>query len=244
MSAIEAFRQRLINEWLIPFCSARGYSHEGFDDRNIAKLCEADVRDFLQSIDNHLVCYHDGFFTAPQSKAKQQIFWQGERSSPRRKTTLWVEPVITIGALSRLQNEYCWHANLLGLESKTWAFDLVAYCPEDQNTEYLVCEVKKSPSEIDSLISFMHKHLESASDVDNLLKGAERNAFKKVCALRKSKAEFFWALGPDRYEYVFKVARHNGSVQLNPIEGAALVAPNKVTNNAPSAPDAAEPRRL
>jgi len=232
MNEIDEFRQRLNGDWLLPFCAARGYSHEGFDGRNIENLSAKDVRDFLQSIDCELVKHCDGFFTAPQSKAKEQIFWQGDKESKPRKVTLWIEPIITIGALRRLHRDYHWPLNLLGLQSKTWAFDLVAYSPDDSSAEHLLCEVKKSPAEIDALIRHMQRHLDSELDVEHTLKAAERNAFRKVHALRRSKAKFFWALGPNQFEQIFEVHRDNGRLKLNSVDETFLMEPNNVTNNA------------
>lgn len=221
------FNQRLIKDWLVPFCSARGYSLDGFDSRVAIYLSENDARDFMQSVDHGLVVHHGGFFTAPQSKAKEQIFWEGDRQSVPRKISLWLEPIITMGALRRLQQDYGWEGHLLGLQSKTWAFDLVAYSPMDINAEYLVCEVKKTAREIDLLINLMRKHLDSPAYIEQTLKGAERNAFKKVMALRASPSNVFWALGPNRYSYVFTISRgHKNSLQMLPADESVLHAPS------------------
>jgi hypothetical protein len=227
MSMIAEFNQRLVDEWLIPFCTTRGYSIDGYDNRGIAKIFESDACDFLQSIDHGLVTHLGGVFTAPRSRAKEQIFWEGAKKEVPRKITLWLEPIITIGALRRLQRDFGWSGDLLGLQSANWAFDLVAYHPFKTNTEYLMCEVKKSTREIDSLIRLMQTHLNSSSEIEGSLKGAERNAFKKVLSLRASRSHVFWALGPNGYEYVFKIIREPGnSVRLELSTDTALLASN------------------
>ena len=227
MIEVAKFNQRFTHDWLVPFCTTRGYSQDGFYGRGAASLSENDARDFMESVDHGLVVHQGGFFTAPQSKAKEQIFWEGDKQSVPRKITLWLEPIITIGALRRLQRDFGWTVDFLGLQSKTWAFDLVAYKPTDINAEHLVCEVKKSARELDLLINFMLKHLNSASNIEQTFKGAERNAFKKVMALRSSESKVFWALGPNRYGYVFTLLRcPNNTLQLLPADEFALQAPN------------------
>ena len=237
MNEITKFNQRLTQEWLVPFCLAKGLTHEGFDGRAAATLSENDVRDFMESLDYGLVTHHqDGRFVAPQSKATESIFWECSKKSVPRKITLWLEPIITMGALRKLQRDFGWTKEFLGLQSKTWAFDLVAYNPEDLNLEYLLCEVKKSTKEIDSLIHFMQKHLDSPASIEDTLKGSERNAFRKVMVLRTSSCEVFWALGPNSYDNVFKVLRgKNNSIQLLPADDSALHEPNNSSKLTPSA---------
>lgn len=227
MNEITKFNHRLTQEWLVPFCLAKGLTHEGFDGQAAERLSENDARDFMESLDYGLVTNHQsGRFVAPQSKATESIFWECSKKSVPRKITLWLEPIITMGALRRLQRDFGWTREFLGLQSKTWAFDLVAYSPKDQNLEYLVCEVKKSVKEIDSLLIFMMKHLDSPSSIENTLKGSERNAFRKIMALRDSSCEVFWALGPNSYGFIYKVLRgNNNSVELLPADESALNEP-------------------
>lgn len=222
MSALNEFRTRLSNEWLIPFCNARGYTHDGFDGNSIEKLSSIDAQDFMQTIDSGLVIHDKGIFSAACSKAKEQLFWQGARSSIPRKVTLWLEPIITIAGLMRLHRDFGWDANRLGMQSQNWAFDLVGY-HEDLTTELLVCEVKKTEREVDKLLEMMEKHAGTPAEAESEFTGAERNAFKKVLALRQSKCFLFWALGPNRYGHVFKVKRNDdGSVNLHQISEPSL----------------------
>lgn len=222
MDALDEFKSRLPNAWLIPFCHARGYSHDGFDGEAVGKLSAADAHDFMQAIDLGLVAHRGGFFSAPRSKAKEQIFWQGPRDSVPRKVTLWLEPIITIAGLLRLHRDFNWPSEQLGLQSRTWAFDLVAY-DATLESEAIACEVKKTEHEIEMLLYFMHRHLDTPARAEPRLKAAERNAFKKVLALRESACTVFWALGPDRYGHVFNVSRNrHGSIALSCADGSAL----------------------
>lgn len=196
--------------------------HEGFDDTSIAKLSPTDAQDFMNAVDCGLVLHDKGTFTSACSKAKEQIFWECARSSVPRKVTLWLEPIISFGGLMRLHREFGWEAKRLGLQSRTWAFDLVGY-QEDLITELLVCEVKKTQRELDKMLEFMKKHASTPAEAESELKGAERNAFKKVLALRQSDCSLFWALGPNRYGHVFKIKRNDaGSVSLHKVCDTSL----------------------
>lgn len=222
MSALNEFKNRLSNEWLIPFCSERGFSHEGFDGKSIDNLSLADAQDFMHAIDSGLVIHDKGIFTSGCSKANEQIFGEGARSSVPRKVTLWLEPIITIAGLMRLHRDFGWDAKRLGMQSHTWAFDLVGY-KEDLTTEILVCEVKKTEREVDNLLELMEMHASTSAEAESEFTGTERNALKKVLALRQSKCSLFWALGPNHYGQVFKVQRGDAdSLRLHQTSELAL----------------------
>jgi hypothetical protein len=100
----EEFRARLHEEWLPSFCGAphRNHALDGFDASNLRSLTEFDAHWFLRSLSLGIVTEDGGFFTAPQSKAREQLFWTGSKSTSPRRLTLWIEPIVTIGALARL----------------------------------------------------------------------------------------------------------------------------------------------
>lgn len=69
----------------------------------------------------------------------------------------------------------------------------------------------------------MTKHRGSPKEALADCKATERNALKKVIALRESASCTFWTLGPDNYGYVFKVTRDiDGAVTLAPTTEASL----------------------
>lgn len=220
---LDTFESRLRSEWLAAFCEPRSFQEAGFDPKSLANLSAKDAGNFMRAVDGRLVVHQSGVFTAPCSRAKEQIFWTGETVITPRPLTLWLEPVITIGALARLHEDFSWEPGRLGLQSKTWAFDLVGYA-EDSQTELLMCEVKKSEREIDKLIELMTKHLATPAEADPELKGAEQNAFRKVVALRTSpSSQVFWALGPNHYEFIFRIRRDGvGKLSLEPADESAL----------------------
>lgn len=222
MSALDEFRNRLFGEWLKPFCDNRGYAPSGFVSTSIEKLSEADAHDFMDAIDSGLVIHQQGAFVAACSNAKEYIFWEGARSVSPRKITLWLEPLITIAGLRRMQRKFGWPSERLGMQSATWAFDFVGY-KADQKTEVAACEVKRTRRELDDLLVLMRKHRATPADALDDYKAAERNALKKVIALRQSASQIFWALGPDNYGHVFAVERDAlGEIDLTPTSESAL----------------------
>ncbi|MDP3847197.1 MAG: hypothetical protein Q8R10_12325 [Pseudomonas sp.] len=205
---LAGFTRRLHGEWLPSFCDAphRNYTSAGFRDESIHKLTEFDAHWFMQAVDARLVSQSDGFFLAPRSKAKEQIFWQGAKAQSPRPITLWLEPVITIGALARLSQQFGWPAANLGAQSKTWEFDLVCY-GASSDVELICCEVKKHSKEIAQLLHYMHLHCALAPHAEEPSDPKERNAYRKVQGIRVSWPRYFWALGPGGEGQVFRVQR-------------------------------------
>ncbi|MFT5725926.1 MAG: hypothetical protein ACI8PB_000042 [Desulforhopalus sp.] len=222
---LDTFTDRLNKEWLPNFCHAphRNYSTDGFKEQSISKLNDYDAYWFLKAIDSGLVTEVDGFFTAPLSKAKEQIFWTGSKKENPRPLTLWVEPIITIGAVARLNMEFDWPIGKLGTQSKTWAFDLVGY-GKTSTEEQLVCEVKKATKEIEELMHFMRMYCNTPHLSSEPKNSKERNAYRKVQGIRRSWPLLFWALGPKGEGEVYNICRVGNSqcFDLNLIEESSL----------------------
>lgn len=121
------------------------------------KIEEPDAYDFMDAVDHGLVTYEKGAFVAACSRLKEYMFWEGLRTGVPRRLTLWLEPIITIAGLRRLQRDFGWPPDRLGMQSSTWAFDFVGYAA-DQETEVIVCEVKRTKREVDSLLELMELH--------------------------------------------------------------------------------------
>lgn len=177
---------------------------------SIKNLCEHDAYWFMRAVDSHLVSESDGFFMAPRGMAKEQVFWQGAKNKKPRPVTLWVEPVITIGALARLNKQYGWPASNLGAQSKSWAFDLVCY-ETSSDGELMCCEVKKQSDEISELLKYMYVHSSEPVQEYEPADAKERNAYRKVQGIRVSWPSYFWALGPSGKGQVFQVQREHES---------------------------------
>lgn len=110
--------------------------------------------------------------------------------------------------LSRLHFDWGWPKDCLGIQSRKWEFDATAYLPQNLTNEYLACEVKKTERELKDLIALMHQF--GRSDVSDIRKVNERNAFKKVQGLRARRPHLFWAVGPGGKNVLFRVIYSEG----------------------------------
>lgn len=216
-SAKKRFEALLKSDWIPSFCNDQrrrnGFVPEGFQWSTCASVTEFDARWFLTAVDADLVTESEGFFVAPRSRASEQIFWSGATSASLRSFTLWLEPVITIGALARLHLQFGWPKELLGCQSEGWSLDLVAYdrtgCP------VIGCEVKKSERELDSLVALMCKFaLDSTLPEPDA--GQQRNAWRKMAYVRSKRPRLFWAVGPDGIGHAFQVVciDESGAMEL------------------------------
>lgn len=221
IDTIETFTERLKKDWLPSFCGAphRDYPLDGFKASSIKKLDQLDAHWFMWAVDNELVSESEGFFVAPRSAAKEQIFWEGATNVTPRPITLWLEPIITIGALARLNAQFGWPIENLGAQSKTWAFDLVCY-ETASDREVIGCEVKKSLREIEKLLAFMNAHGGKPPLDSEPANSAERNAYRKVQGIRRSWPKLFWALWPGGKGKIFSVHREKDSEKFRLVTAA------------------------
>lgn len=213
---LEEFRRRLHSNWLPAYCSEpqRDYSSEGFRPDSLKSLEAFDAGWFIQAIDRNLVKYESGGFRAPLSNGGEPIFWELEKSISPRPITLWREPVITIGAVARLQVEYGWPINALGTQSRrSWAFDLVGY-GDDGARELLLCEVKKSDREIEKLQAYMLEYCASDPLEAEPDQKERKNAYRKVKDIRVAWPERVWLLGPGGRGTVFDIEREKESARF------------------------------
>ena len=199
------FDDLILGKFLPIFCQFHGYDTAGFKSETVGRVVKYDAEWFLRALSTRTVVQDGSFFMSPLSGAKEQIFWSGNKSVIPRPITFWAEPVITIGAAGRLSSEFGWPQNLIGLQSKrNWAFDLVAYS-SDQDP-IIVCEVKKSEREIDFLIRAMMDFVSLPPLDEEPNESKLRNAYRKVVGLRQMAPKYFWALGPNDYGSVFRIA--------------------------------------
>lgn len=218
-----AFEALLYGQLIPQFCAdqSRRCNAANFV-RSSVKVSEEDAAYFLKAWEADLIQHAGrGIYRTAKGAAGEQFFWEGMKSKEPRPFSLWLEPVITVAGLARLHFDYGWPAHLIATQSIDWAFDLVAFHPESDR-ELIACEVKKTTTEVDQLISFMEQfcanpvHPEPPS-------GKARNAFKKVSALRARRAAIFWALGPNGYSRIFRaVYGDDGTIRLNPVSNDEL----------------------
>ena len=206
-TAFEAFKDRIRGDLLPTFCNdpSRSWGCEGFKE-DWKNVTERDAADFLLALDAGLIEHKGrGRYRAPRSRGSEQFFWSGRKGVLPRSVTLWVEPIITVAALSRLHFKWGWPKELIGTQSQKWEFDLAAYRASDLGNEYVACEVKKTLAEQDDLIEIMQR-FSSDRDAGNALNSSrEKNAFRKLKGLQARRAPIFWALGPNGVNKIFRV---------------------------------------
>lgn len=225
-SAITDFESILYQRLIPEFCEDQNRCCDIANFvRTSNRLGEQDARDFVEAWNSGLIEHQGrGLYRAANSAASEQFFWEGRKANVPRTYTLWMEPVITVAALGRLHHTYHWPKHLIGTQSVGWAFDLVAILPAKEG-EFIAGEVKKTAQEVDQLIGSM-LHFARTPDAPAPSSGQQRNAYKKVCALRARNAPIFWAVGPEMFSRVFRVAyRADGIVDLAPVDDSALQFP-------------------
>jgi hypothetical protein len=211
----------VVIEKLLPsFCEPRGFDPRGFKSR-VVKLSDRDCSDFLRAWEGGLLTdLGDGKYRTGLSGANEQFFWEGLKSVQPRPITLWLEPVITVAAMARLYFDHDWPLDRLGLQSKDYAFDVVAYEPSGDR-ECIAGEVKKSVKEVNQLVELMqHFGAEPTAPLPD--SGKERNAFKKIVALRDRQPSVFWAVGPDRHEFIYLLEYDGPIIQFVNADSHAL----------------------
>ena len=190
---------------------------------------EEDARYFVMAWEAKLI-EHDGGgkYKAPRNSSCEKFFNIGSKNVLPRTFTLAQEAVLTVGVLARLHLDFGWPRNFLGTQSIDYAFDAIAYLPEVAPAEYIACEVKKGPVEVENLLCDMRTlGAVHASVIDNVkLNARQRNAFKKILGLRKGRAPIFWAVGPCGVSKVFSVSyQYDGTLNLIPDNEKALIFP-------------------
>ncbi|WP_299362723.1 hypothetical protein [uncultured Paracoccus sp.] len=224
----DEFAATLFSEWLPSFCEPReGAEPEGFVRKNLDALSEFDAHWFVRAFKAGYVHEAGGFFTSDMAKAKEQILWVDSWIERPRKIHLWLEPVITVGALARMIDMHHWPQSQVGLQSKApWPFDLMGY-DADRDTELVAGEVKKSKREADRLIAEMTGFGAIPPLEQEPTNKDVRNAYKKVVGIRKTWPRLFWAVGPDGYENLFEVVRADDpwGFSLDPVSPERLRFP-------------------
>ena len=199
------FEDRILNDLLPEFCNdpGRRYDIAGFRNSSY-EVNDIDADNFLKGLEAGLVKLVGRLYRAPRSHAGEQFFWEHEKGLKPRPITLWMEPIITVATLWKLHFELGWPKNSLGTQSIDGAFDVTTYVDANLPNEYIACEVKKTTKEMDNLLITMRKF--AILPVDGNVSDREKNAYRKVMALRNRQAPFFWAVGPGGNSIAFKLA--------------------------------------
>jgi len=108
------------------------------------------------------------------------------------------------------------------MQSKTSAFDVMVYKPNDLMDVFIAGEIKKSSKEIDDLLRYIQK-FNVMNDLHENIPESLKNAHRKWMGLRQCRAPLFWTLGPDCDSRLFKVSySHEGDVMMDQVEDDML----------------------
>ena len=108
---------------------ARNYDIAGFRP-DAKRVSDFDAEGFLRALDHNVVTMDSGGrFRMPRSAVDEVIFYEHPPKTVPRPITLWIEPIITIGAVARLYLDYGWPRECLGMQSVKWEFDVTAFEP-------------------------------------------------------------------------------------------------------------------
>ena len=172
----------------------------------------------------------------PQSKTFEVIFWEHSTKVLPRPITLWLEPVITIAAVARLCLDYSWPIDCLGMQSKDWAFDVMAFRPGNCTSEYIAGEIKPTAQRLNTLLSNLERCCANEHE-PSCASGVRKNAHMKWVALQSRHPPVFWALGPGGDSRVFR-AEYCGSdtATLTQVDKESLRFPTS-SNDSPCCVD-------
>lgn len=219
LSALDQFRARLHAEWLPAFANdnRRKLDVAGFREESI-KIGEFDAGNFLRALDGRLIEDRGGGrYQCAQSKANEQLFWEGSKGISPRPITLWLEPIITIATIARLHYDLGWPIDRLGMQTADYAFDVAAYSGGEVGDLVIACEVKKTRSEVDHLISDLWQHSREPAAGPHSTRPRHLNSYRKWLSIRKRKPAFLWVVGPSGYGRAFALGHTNESSSLEPI---------------------------
>ena len=155
------------------------------------------------------------------------MFWEGRKATSPRPITLWIEPVITIAAAARLHLNHSWPKDVIGLQSKKWGFDFVAYQSANSDVLLLAGEVKKTERELAKLISELNLLSKNACRGNEEPLQVSQNTRKKWNEILLSQPSVFWALGPGAIGHVYEISYPSpGIAVFNESNVAALNCAN------------------
>jgi len=133
--------------------------------------------------------------------------------------------IIVIASVTRLHIDHGWPIGCLSAPRKYWAFDVAARWPEGNGIR-IAGEIKKTRKEIDALVMRMQHFCALPLQDETEMKPADHNAYRKVAALRKTRAPLFWALGPGGYGHVFCIGYADEPVlTMTETDASALAYP-------------------
>ena len=119
-----------------------------------------------------------------------------------------------MAAAARLHLNHGWPKDVIGLQSKNWGFDLVAYQSANSDVLLLAGEVKKTERELVKLVSELNILSGNARRNNEELPKVSQNTQKKWNEILLSQPSVFWALGPGASGYVYEISYPNSGVAV------------------------------
>lgn len=204
-NARDEFEALIFARLITDFCSDPKRQMEAASfQRNSLNLSDYDAFQFMRAWRSGMLQHQGrGIYQFCENGSREQLFWSGSSTINPRPFTLWIEPVIAVGAMARLHFDFGWPHNRIGTQSEDWAFDIVAFQAQS-DCEWIAGEVKKTQLEINQLLELMRGFGCDPSS-EEPRSGKPRNAYKKVAALRRRQPPLFWAIGPNGFSRVFRV---------------------------------------
>jgi hypothetical protein len=219
---IQTFRSRLAERWLPDFCSGRGsegYAPDGFVWDSLDALTAFDARWFLIAEDETVVIRDTHYFRTAKSHARLQLFWQDGNAAGRRMT-LWYDPLLIIGAFTRLHIEHGWPKGQFGSFAEEFALE---FAIEPTGHAGIALEAKKSEKELAGHLAAMEIFADSPG-VPEPPPGARRSAYRKVALIRRKWPALLWTIAPGGAGAAFRIDRRGGAGRfaLRPVPESAL----------------------
>lgn len=182
---------------------------------SINAVSEHDAEWFLRAIEHRIAGREGKFFTAQKMAAREFILYpSGSNTAKNRPIKLSLEPVISIGSMTRLVLEFGWPIESLGMQSPGYAFDVVGYDPREEIK--LLCEIKYG-----NKVQKLTQYLINSTGQDLKLE-TDKNFYKKLCAVHKFKPKIVWILGEAGNGAVLRAKYKEGCASLIEAELNAL----------------------
>ena len=125
-----------------------------------------------------------------------------------------------MAALAKLHVKFAWPVEYLATQPKGGQFDLAVFRSVSGDAMLIACEAKKTEQEALFLVSELTRLSHENVQIGVGLKNEQRNAFRKLAAIRDRKPDLLWIIGPGEHKRVFQityephVALHYASEEL------------------------------
>lgn len=180
------------------------------DLRKLDELPDFDIRQALRSLALEGVREtDDGHVEIPRDHCRVRMFDHGSTDECPQRAKVSIEPIISIGTLSRLVEDLGWPLEYIASQMDGGAFDMTLYGPNSL-APTVQCEIKVKPSEIDAMARYFQAVVNEGQSLDP----KRTNWNRKVAALYASSPKLLWLLAPGPHERVFQVEFEAGALKI------------------------------